>query len=212
MQEQASVVEVDRTDRGDAVVGHEALRVDEAGRVLVDLDAAAQQHLIEAARHAEDDLLVRDAGHDDANVDAAVRGRDHRVHQVVAKHEVGREEPRVARALGEQVDVELVARGLAIEGRVVIAEDVAVRLARGHHEGRISWGAWRVGALARRRQLRRAAQQVGRRQSLIALLAREGVPERHEHVREATHRLAGQAKTDVLPVPVATLEVDVAIR
>ena len=187
MQKQAAVIEVHRPDGRGAVVADETLRVDKAGGVLIDFHPARQQHLIEAARHAEDELLVRDARHDDAHVHAALRRREHRVQQIVAEHEIGREEPRVVRRLRQKVDIEPVARRLGVERGVVIAQHPAVL---------------RGGLGGGRR---------GRHGHRLLLLQRKRVPEREEHVREAAHRRARQAEARVLPVAVGVLAVDVPV-
>ena len=189
MQKQAAVVQIDRSDGRDLVIGDEALCMYEAGRVLVDPDAAGQQHLIKAAGHPEDQLFVGNAGHDDPHIDAALRRREHGVHQIVAQHEVGRKEPRIVRALREQVDEQLVAGRLAVQGRIVVAEHIAVRFLL-------------VPVFLRR----------GHRRRFRVLLESKCVPERQEHVGKIPDGLAGQTEAGVLPVPVGMLQIDVAVR
>ncbi len=59
-------------------VDRHGLRVEEAGLVLVDLDAGAQELGVVRHRGVERDLLVRHAGHHEAHVGAARGGGAHR--------------------------------------------------------------------------------------------------------------------------------------
>ena len=88
MQEQAAVVKIDRTYSAYHVVRHKTLCVDKARSVFVDFDPFCKECLIKASRHSEDKLLVRNARHDYANVNAAMGCARHSVQQFVSGHKV----------------------------------------------------------------------------------------------------------------------------
>ena len=93
MQIQAAEVQIDRADDGLLRVGQIDLRVDKTRRVFKNANACARQLLIVCARDRVDIPFVRDAGRDDAHVDACFcRDAQRRGHFIV-QDQIRRHDP-----------------------------------------------------------------------------------------------------------------------
>ena len=93
MQIQAAEVQIDCADNSLLRVGQIDLGVDEARRIFEDTHACARQLLIVCARDRVDIPFVRDAGRDDAHVDACFcRDAQRRGHFIV-QDQIRRHDP-----------------------------------------------------------------------------------------------------------------------
>lgn len=92
--------------------------------------------------------------------------------------------PGVLHRLVQQLDVQLVADGVRVDGGVVVGQRIAVRRGGGRRSGRLRAGDGLLG---------------------------EGVPELGEHIRVAPGGGAGDAEAAVLPVAVLHHRVDVLV-
>ena len=72
MQVKGAVVQVDRADRGDVVIGDKDFAMVEARCILVDLHAAFDQLAVIGTGDLVDHLLVGNTRSDDADIDAAL--------------------------------------------------------------------------------------------------------------------------------------------
>ena len=176
MQVQAAVIEVDRADDGLAVVADEHLRVHEAGRVLVDLDAGVEQLAVVPLGQREGELFIRHVRQNELHIHAALgRERERHDHRLV-EDEVRREDMHVALGMAEDVEIHALADALLVERAVGIRQDVAPRLRQ-------------------RRQRHIEIPAVGIRVRLALIHA----PHLQEHERERAHGLALEPHGGILP-------------
>ena len=97
-----------------------------ARSVFVYLHPRFQQNRIKAPADAIDYLLIRDARHDYPDIDTPCSRPCNGIKEPVSENKIRRIEPSPALSLGEKFDEKLIACGLASQGRIIIAENVAI--------------------------------------------------------------------------------------
>lgn len=128
MQVQAAVVKIDRADNGLAVIADEHLRVHEAGRVLIDLDAGVEQLAVVPLGERKGKLFIRHVRQNELHIHAALgRKRERHDHRLI-EDEVRREDAHIALGMAEDVEIDALADALVIERAVGIRQDIAPRL------------------------------------------------------------------------------------
>ena len=126
VQIEASVIEIDRTDSGDPIIGDKDLPMDESRIVFTDLHSAFNESPIEGSRHIEDDLLIRDTRSDDADIDASFGSQDQSVDELRVDDEIRSHDVDIVIGLIEDVHVDVLGSDLVIKRRLSIRDDVAL--------------------------------------------------------------------------------------
>ena len=90
MQEKRAVIHVDRADDCDIVVRYNALGMQEARAVFVNLDARTVQLLVIGAGDHIDQLFIRDARSQDAHIHPRLRRNGQRSDHFIVQHQVRR--------------------------------------------------------------------------------------------------------------------------
>ena len=164
--------------------------MNEAGSILINLDAASQQHLIKAPRHTENQLLIRDAGHNDPHVYTTLSSGNHCIHQVIAKHKIRCKKPCVIRALRKQVNKELITGSFMVKGRIVVTKHITIKCVR---RRRIPFGI------------------CGHCKLSCFFFQRKCVPKGQEHMGKIFYWLTSNPKACVLPVSIGMFQIDIPI-
>ena len=184
MQEERSEIHVDRADNCGIVVRNDGFRVQEAGTVLVYFDARAVELLIVRARNHVDELLVRNARRQDADVHTRLRRDGQRGDHLVVEHEVRRCDIDVLACVVDDLEV----------GGLTDVQVVERRVGEGLHP-----------AVLRQLDRREIAFEIR------DLLARDVLPHLEKERGHIGRALAAQQYAGILPVAEAHLLVDVFI-
>ena len=181
---QAPVVEIDGPHHRLPVVADEALGVDEAGGVGVELHACAVQGGEMGLGQVVGALLVRDPRQDDPHIHPPTGGVAQGRFHLLVQNQVGGHDMDVFFRPVQQVHVHLLAHPVIVQGAVGI----------GHHE------AGGVGSFHRRAE-----------KFVIFRRPQVGAPELEEHDREAPDRRTLEHQGGVLPVAVFFPAADVLV-
>ena len=185
MEEQAAVVQIHRPHRGEAVVHHEVLGVNEAGGVLIDAHPRLQQGRVVGPGDLEHIPLVRDVGGDDPHIHPGLG----RVAQGgVGGHvddQIGGGDIDILPGFADHVQIDRLAHRLPVQGGVGVGLDIAGPGAGGG----------------------------GLRAEVVELLlpAAAVVPHGEEHHRHGPNRVPLQQDGAVLPVAEALPPVDILV-
>ena len=173
MEVEAAVVEIDRADCCDPVIGDKDLGMDEAGGIFVDPNPLLGQRFIEGPGHAEDHFFVRDAGGDDPDVDTASGSEPQGIYELVVQDEVGGHDIAVVLCLIQDIHIDILADMVLIQRHVGVGDDIAVpgfRIFSGSLFALGRCGGGRI--LGRQPELRE-----------VLFLIREGLPVGEKHDR-----------------------------
>ena len=182
---QAPVVQIDGTYHRLGVVHHKAFGVNETGGVGVELDAGAVQGGKVGLGQIVGGLFVGDPRQDDPHIHAPAGSVAKRRLHLPIQNEIGRHDMNIPFCPVQQVDVDLLAHPVVVQGRVGI----------GHHE---------TGDLL---HLSRVCQEF-----VVLGASQIGTPELEEHDREAADSFALEHDGGVLPVTVFFVAIDVLVR
>ena len=185
VQLEAAVVHVDGADEGDLAIRHDGFAVDKPRCEGVYLDMVCQQLGEVALRHEIGELVVGDAGHDEADVHAAVGGQAECAEHGLVDGEVGRGDVDGLAGAGDQLEEKILGGVLGVVVGTV------------HH---------RLAETLRHGTVHRAVVVV-----LVVRLTVHTLPHMQELAGQSPRALALQADAAVLPVAEADDEVGVLV-
>ena len=121
--EEASVIEINRTDDGRRIVGDEHFRVNEAGRKLVYAYAVFDERIDKHAPRAKRDKVIDRTRDDQRYVHSAPRGKDKRIHHLVIDDDVGRRYVHILFRLRNNIIIDVFRDVLIIVSVVAVRND-----------------------------------------------------------------------------------------